>query len=57
MRELERRIEALESPSEGGPGPLPLVVPDSTSDAEIERLKRLHRCEVVRESEAPDVFL
>lgn len=53
--ELLRRLERLEQP-EDGPGPLPVIVPDETTKAELERLRRGGK-DVHRFSDAVECFL
>ncbi len=47
---LTRRLEALEATACDQAKPLPVVVPDGTTDAELARLRK-HGREVYRESD------
>ncbi len=50
-RTLDARLLALETDREGGGAkPLPCLVPDTTTDAELDRMRRDGR-EVYRESD------
>jgi hypothetical protein len=53
MQTLKKRIEVLESPPGGHAKPLPLVVPDKITDAELAQLRKGWR-EVCRMSEFLD---
>lgn len=54
MRELEKRLKALETPPDAKP--LPVVLADDAPDGEIDRLRRAG-LEVYRLSDAVELFV
>ena len=56
MRAIERRLQALEGTKDSYARLLPDVVPDDTTDSELERLRRGGR-EVYRWRDAVELFV
>lgn len=40
MKTIDQRLKALETAQEAGLKPMPIIVPEDTSDEKLERLKR-----------------
>lgn len=56
MKTLNARLERLEAGDKPDSKPLPLVVEDSTTDLELERLRRNRHC-AHRWSDAVELFV